>query len=277
MVRSLDSQWRDMKQLRWLIISVVVVFVLWQFTNLTLLYPIRLLVTFVHETGHGLTAILTGGRFEEFVVFPNGAGVALTRGGNPFFIIQMGYLGAALFGAVLLYLTNHVTNTKWVAVGLGIFFIGCAILYTGGGLWAAIGAAAAITLWSLASRATNAKTLLQIAAFVVASLTLIFISSKLALIVGVCAGFVLLLLGIMASHEALILVLNVLAMLIGLNAFDDIRFLLDNSNATLLGTPNDALSIATYTHTPAIMWVILWCGLSVVMMIAALMLAARRS
>src|SRR5260370_19786868 len=36
--------------------AFILVFFVWQFTNLNpILYPLRLLVTFVHETGHGLT------------------------------------------------------------------------------------------------------------------------------------------------------------------------------------------------------------------------------
>ncbi len=41
--------------------AFILVFFVWQFTDLNpILYPLRLLVTFVHETGHGLTAALPG-------------------------------------------------------------------------------------------------------------------------------------------------------------------------------------------------------------------------
>src|SRR5258708_26565700 len=93
--------------------AFVLVFFVWQFTDQnTILYPLRLLVTFVHETGHGLTAALTGGHFLRFVVYPNGSGVATTSGGSAFLVPQMGYLGAALFGAVLLYPANRVERGK---------------------------------------------------------------------------------------------------------------------------------------------------------------------
>ncbi len=74
--------------------AFALVFLLWQIaprneTVSSLLYPFRLLVTFVHEAGHGLSALLTGGRFIEFRVFPNGAGLATTAGGNRVIITQM--------------------------------------------------------------------------------------------------------------------------------------------------------------------------------------------
>ena len=114
--------------------AFVFVFILWQWTSQSpILYPLRLFVTFVHEAGHGLTAILTGGRFERFIVFPNGAGLAYTAGGSPFFVLQMGYLGAALFGAILMYATNRAKDVRWVAIVVGLFFAICALLFTGNG------------------------------------------------------------------------------------------------------------------------------------------------
>lgn len=41
-------------------------------------YPLLLVSTYVHEMGHGLAAMLVGGRFESLRVFGDGSGVALT-------------------------------------------------------------------------------------------------------------------------------------------------------------------------------------------------------
>ena len=68
------------------------------------LYPIRLFVTFVHESSHALTAILTGGRVSEIVIHPDASGVTLTTGGFEPAIAAAGYLGATAFGAWLLAL-----------------------------------------------------------------------------------------------------------------------------------------------------------------------------
>src|SRR5262249_48864636 len=134
--------------------AFLVVYFLWQLSAQTnLLYPIRLFVTFVHESGHGLTAILTGGRFDHFQVFDNGAGIAYTAGGSPFLVPQMGYLGAALFGAVLLYATNRVQQVNVVAGVVGLYFAACAILFTGSGKTPVfVGVAVGVGLWMLADR-----------------------------------------------------------------------------------------------------------------------------
>ncbi|PJF25379.1 MAG: hypothetical protein CUN53_13085, partial [Phototrophicales bacterium] len=64
-------------------LALAAALILWNTPALDpLVYPFRLFVTFVHETGHGLAALATGGRFLGFQVFENGAGVALTAGGS---------------------------------------------------------------------------------------------------------------------------------------------------------------------------------------------------
>jgi len=102
--------------------AFVVAVALWQVQELYfLLYPLRLFVTMVHELAHGIAAELTGGTFLHFEVTSRGAGLAYTRGGVRFVIIQAGYLGTAFFGALVLYLTHR---TRWpgrVAIGLGVF------------------------------------------------------------------------------------------------------------------------------------------------------------
>lgn len=106
-------------------------FVLWNVEAVSfLLYPLRLFVTFVHESGHGVAAIVTGGVLESFVVNPNGSGYALTRGGNLALILPAGYLGAAFFGALLFYLTNSVRYTRTIASALGIALMLVTLLYT---------------------------------------------------------------------------------------------------------------------------------------------------
>ncbi|PDW04949.1 M50 family metallopeptidase [Candidatus Viridilinea mediisalina] len=84
-----------------------------------LFYPFRLLNTFVHELSHGLAAILTGGRFERFVVYANMEGLALIRGGNRVIIASAGYLGAALFGGLLILLTATPLAEQSLLLGLG--------------------------------------------------------------------------------------------------------------------------------------------------------------
>jgi hypothetical protein len=112
--------------------AVVIVFILWNLPQLdVLLYPFRLFVTFVHESGHGLAAILTGGSFVKFTVYGDGSGVATTIGGSRALILPAGYLGAALFGAVLFYLTHTVPYPRHISVGLGGLVILIAVVFGG--------------------------------------------------------------------------------------------------------------------------------------------------
>ncbi len=66
-----------------------------------LLYPVTMLVTFLHEFGHALGAILTGGTVEGLQVNPDGSGYTVTRGGSPGVVLMGGYLGSAILGNVL--------------------------------------------------------------------------------------------------------------------------------------------------------------------------------
>jgi hypothetical protein len=63
---------------------------------------VRLFVTFIHEGGHALATLLTGGLPVALGVSPDASGVTLTRGGIGAIINAAGYLGATLFGALIL-------------------------------------------------------------------------------------------------------------------------------------------------------------------------------
>ncbi len=65
-------------------------------------YPLRLLVTFIHEGSHALAAILTGGFPHSMAIQPDGSGVTYTSGGWGTIISSAGYLGATFYGAVLI-------------------------------------------------------------------------------------------------------------------------------------------------------------------------------
>ncbi len=260
-------------------VAFIVVFLLWQFAGSSVvLYPFRLFVTFVHELGHGLTAVVTGGSFEQFTVYENGAGVTTTRGGSPFLVPQMGYLGAALFGAILLFAANRVQRVNWVAAALGIFFAGCSIWFTGTGKLAlAVGIVGAGGLWLLADRLKNWTRILRALSVLAMILTLVLVRSEVALMVGILSGALLVALGAFASRPVIVFVLNVLAFITGFNAVSDIWSLMGNQTASLGRTPNDALAMANYTHIPTAFWIILWTGLAIVMMGISTYLALIRS
>jgi len=57
-----------------------------------ILYPITLLVTFLHEFGHALGALITGGEVVSVQVNPDGSGLTMTRGGSRAVILMGGFL-----------------------------------------------------------------------------------------------------------------------------------------------------------------------------------------
>jgi hypothetical protein len=76
-----------------------------------LLFPIIWLVAFLHELGHALAALLTGGNVLALVVNGNGSGLTTTQGGSAGLILMGGYLGSALFGNLLFYV--GATKRQW--------------------------------------------------------------------------------------------------------------------------------------------------------------------
>ena len=248
--------------------AFVVVFLLWQWSAAsTVLYPFRLLVTFVHETGHGLAALATGGRFLGFVVEPNGAGLTTTSGGVGWVILPMGYLGAAIFGAVLLVAANRVRKITNMTTVLGVYFIGVAIFFTQAGkLEMLIALSVAFVLWELAARWQERATLLRILAGGAVLFAILAVISNIALIVGLISGSLLLLIGVYAPRSVTLFILNALAFIIGFNAVNDISSLWNNRTASLGEVRNDAYAMANVTHLPVELWIILWTLLAIAIM-----------
>ncbi len=127
----LDSTVHHRRTLVVSLASVVIALALWRAEQFSfILYPLRLFVTFIHESGHGLAAITTGGTLHGFTVSPSGIGVATTSGGWYWLIVPAGYLGAALFGAGLFFLANSVHRTRRISGGLALLVAGMALFYT---------------------------------------------------------------------------------------------------------------------------------------------------
>jgi hypothetical protein len=209
-------------------IAALIVFVLWNTPQLdALLYPFRLFVTYVHEAGHGLAAILTGGRLLGFVVSPDGSGVATTVGGWRWLILPAGYLGAATFGALLFFVANRFPHSRYLSGGLGVLLILFTVLFG--------------------------------------------LSSFTAILVGGLFGALLLVMAKYANHTINLIVLNVLAILTGLNAVLDLWYLTQFSDIGAGRVRNDAAAFAyeVVPLTPAWLWAGLWALIAVAMLGAA--------
>ena len=62
-----------------------------------------LLVAFLHELGHALTCLVTGGHVVALQINFDGSGLCTTSGGNRALVDCGGYLGSVLFGNIMLY------------------------------------------------------------------------------------------------------------------------------------------------------------------------------
>jgi hypothetical protein len=85
-----------------------------------LTYPIRLFVTFIHETGHALAALATSGEVAGITLDWNEGGLTYTRGGFRLFVSSAGYLGTILYGSGLLLLLRSQRNAKLAAIATGV-------------------------------------------------------------------------------------------------------------------------------------------------------------
>ncbi len=68
------------------------------------IYPINLFVTVLHELGHALGGIISGGKVEYVQINADGSGKASVLGGNALIILMGGYLGSAIFGNIIFYI-----------------------------------------------------------------------------------------------------------------------------------------------------------------------------
>lgn len=87
-----------------------------------MLYPLKLLVVFFHESSHALATLVTGGQVLEMVVVAQQGGHVISAGGNRFIMLTAGYLGSLLWGVVI-YTVATVTRFDRLAM----FLLGAAI------------------------------------------------------------------------------------------------------------------------------------------------------
>lgn len=98
----------------------------------TLLYPLTLFTTWVHEMGHGITGLLMGGELKELVIRGDGSGYAVTyaaHGWPEALVCSAGILTPALVGSIILA-TVHGPKRARVALGvLALALVASLVLY----------------------------------------------------------------------------------------------------------------------------------------------------
>jgi len=95
-----------------------------------LLYPIRIFVTFLHESGHALAALLGGGEVQKIQINADGSGWTRSAGGVRSLTIMGGYLGSALFGNIIFYIgARKKVLVKPLLVTLALAMLMTAIIW----------------------------------------------------------------------------------------------------------------------------------------------------
>lgn len=87
-------------QVAFLALYLIYIAVILLFHNTLVMYPFRLLTTFLHELCHAIACWITCGNVEAIRVYDNEGGVTSYRGGCRLLIIPAGYVGAAIWGSL---------------------------------------------------------------------------------------------------------------------------------------------------------------------------------
>jgi hypothetical protein len=97
-----------------------------------LLYPFKLLATWLHELSHGLAMILTGAGFDHVIIYKDTSGLAYayTTVGSfgTAIIAAAGYMGTPLWGAALLVVTPDAKSSRRALLVLAGLLISTTIL-----------------------------------------------------------------------------------------------------------------------------------------------------
>jgi hypothetical protein len=107
----------DRQEMRTLAIALLVSLLLWNLPfGGVLLYPFKLLATWLHELSHGLAMIITGAGFDHIVIYRDTSGLAYAYTSVGSFgtaiIAAAGYMGTPLWGAALLVVTPDASAAR---------------------------------------------------------------------------------------------------------------------------------------------------------------------
>jgi len=212
-----------------LLIAATLSVVLWFIPYAEFLtYPFRIFVTFIHEGGHALAALLTGNSVASLSVAMNASGETYTTQGgliSQLFISSAGYLGSMAFGALLLVAIRQSVKSRVVLLACGVLIFALTMIF---GFIKPIFSFAA---WS---------------------------GIPFTLFAGLAISAGLILIAKFASKKVATFFVSFLAVQCVLNALFDLKtvFFLSASFATAV--PTDAVNMATATGIPALFWTVIW-------------------
>jgi hypothetical protein len=205
-------------------------------------YPFRIFVTFIHEGGHALAALVTGNSVQSLSVAMNASGETYTTQGGMFsqmLVSSAGYLGAMTFGALLLVLIRKAVSARTVLAGSALLIL---ILATVFGL-----------IKPMLAGSWNSLTGIPFTFF-----------AGIALAVGLLA------VARFASTRVATFVLSLLAVQCVLNALLDLKTVFFLSSPFAPAVSTDAANMASATGVPAFVWTIIWIAIAFGILLMAL-------
>jgi Peptidase M50B-like len=197
-----------------------------------LTYPFRLFVTFIHEGGHALAALLTGNSVESLSIATNASGETYTTQGGLFsqmLVSSAGYIGSMIYGVALLVTIRKAIAARVVLIASAAMIFLLTIIY---GVFKPVASGAAL---SGIPFTFLAGTLLTLGLVAVAK----FANSRIATFF-----------------------LSFLAVQCVLNALLDLKTVFFLSTPFGPSLPSDAVNMANATGIPALFWASLWITIS---------------
>jgi hypothetical protein len=123
------------------------------------LYPFKLFATWIHESFHGLAALVTSGSVSSIEIYADTSG--LTRSlvpqsmGAQALVASMGYLGTSIVGAILLALRQRPRAQRWALLVLAVAMVLSLVFWVRNLFGAVTVAVLAVGIGFLALRATD--------------------------------------------------------------------------------------------------------------------------
>jgi hypothetical protein len=197
-----------------------------------LTYPFRLFVTFIHEGGHAVAALLTGNSVQSLSVAMDGSGETYTTQGGMFsqmLISSAGYLGSMAFGALLLALIREAVSARIVLAGSALLVFGLTLIF---GLVKPIAAGGSLS------------------------------GIPFTVVAGIVLAVGLMALARFAGPRTAAFFVSFLAVQCVLNALLDLKTVFFLSSPFSASAQTDAQNMADATHVPAIFWTVLWIAIA---------------